>query len=352
MSRRAIMAGSAGGAGVVVVIAGHRCRGGPAARHGESGDCSGHVGFGTDLAAADTTQYGDIELVGRSLKQLGIKDLREPMVLRSTNETQARTQREGWKRLAETVPGLTVTSVIGKIDNSQGTVAEYADYVRGSLGGGAGVVAGVENGNEPNAPKRRWNHDDEYGWVPLVRRRQEQMAREFGAGGLEAIDVLRPSLSGGRAPLRYEELGDISAHLDVGNFHLYPGNTATGMPSDELDAVIAGIKNNIGNAPYWCRGRHAPGARERRGDGVPSRGRRRGVHRADPARALQPRGVAGLPPSCSTSGPTPSTSMPRRTSGLVRATDPPRRSRRSRPCSGCCRCCATRDPRSPPAGGR
>jgi hypothetical protein len=211
------------------------------------------VGIGTDLAAANTSQYGDIELVRRSLQQLGIKDLREPMVLPSTNETQARNQREGWKHLAETVPGLTVTSVIGKIDNSQGTVAEYAAYVRESLGGGAGVVAGVENGNEPNAPKRYWNHDDEYGWVPLVRKRQEQMAREFGAGtGLEAIDVLGPSLSGGKAPLQYQELGDISAHLDVGNFHLYPGNTASGMPSDELDDVIAGIKNNIGDAPYWC----------------------------------------------------------------------------------------------------
>jgi hypothetical protein len=220
---------------------------------GRAGTVADMVGIGTDIAAANTTRYGDISLVGRSLNELGIKDLREPMVLPSTNETQALNQREGWKRLAEMVPGLTVTSVIGKIDDTQGTVAEYADYVRGSLGGGAGVIAGVENGNEPNAPKRYWNHDDEYGWVPLVRKRQEQMAREFGGGsGLEAIDVLGPSLSGGKAPLQYQRLGDISAHLDVGNFHLYPGNTEAGMPSDELDDVISGIKNNIGDAPYWC----------------------------------------------------------------------------------------------------
>jgi hypothetical protein len=218
-----------------------------------AGDVAGMVGVRTNLAAANNSLYGNIPLVASALNDLGIRHIRERMVLPASSSTQARNQREGWQRLASMVPRLRVSGITGTVDDGQGTVAEFADYIESALGGSDGVVGSVENANEPNAPDLPWNQDDPDGWVAPTRVRQRTMAHVFrGRPGLRALDVLGPSLSGGAGRRQYHQLGDLSSSMDVGNFHVYPGNDEPGTPSTGLDEAIDALRANSGTKPYWC----------------------------------------------------------------------------------------------------
>ncbi|HWL99380.1 MAG TPA: hypothetical protein VNP20_18710 [Nocardioidaceae bacterium] len=218
-----------------------------------AGDVAGMVGVRTNLAAANNSLYGNIPLVASALNDLGIRHIRERMVLPDSSSTQARNQREGWQRLASMVPRLRVSGITGTVDDSQGTVAEFAAYIESALGGSSGVVGSVENANEPNAPDLPWNQDDPDGWVAPTRARQRAMAHVFrGRPGLQGLDVLGPSLSGGAGRRQYHQLGDLSSSLDVGNFHVYPGNDEPGTPSTGLDEAISALRANAGTKPYWC----------------------------------------------------------------------------------------------------
>ena len=213
------------------------------------------VGVRTTMYRANSSLYGDVDLVLDALRAdnvgLGVRHIREEIILPRTNATMAANQRRAWQRLRAI--GIDVTCLLGDPDNSDGTVAQFADYIRTSLGGNSGMVRAVENSNEPNAPDKAWNRANPAGWVRLCRARQAQMASQFrSSSDLDRILLAGPSVSGGAGLLKYELLGDLSPNVDLGNFHYYVGNRQQHVPGADMDAIMQGIAINAPRKPVYC----------------------------------------------------------------------------------------------------
>jgi hypothetical protein len=212
-------------------------------------------GVRISMNEADSGLYGDVDLVLAALRTgpvgLGLRHVREQIVLPSLDAVRASRQQSSWARIAEL--GIDFTCVIGAVDDSDGTVQEFADHIRDALGGNDGMVAAVENGNEPNDPSEPWNAADPEGWVSLCRTRQQQMGSVFRSDPmLDQIMLAGPSLTGGAGVVKYEALGDLAPDIDLGNFHYYPGSRRQSMPSVELDSIVASVGTNAPGLPVVC----------------------------------------------------------------------------------------------------
>lgn len=213
------------------------------------------MGVRTDLQEANTSLYGDLGLVLASMRAdstgLGLRHTREAIVLPSINATKALNQRTAWAELANL--GADVTCGLGDPDDRNGTVPEFADYIKNALGGNSGYVTAVENSNEPNSPLAPWNLTERNSWVELVRTRQEQMASAFRSDpALDQIQLAGPPLVGGTGLIKYQTLGDLSPNVDLGNFHFYSGNREQSVPSFELDQIMSGVAVNAPGSAVIC----------------------------------------------------------------------------------------------------
>lgn len=235
------------------------------------GTCSGNSTMGLRSAAradslvdimgvrttlyASATAYGNVPLVLNAVrddaKGLGIRHLREAIILPSVNATMASKQRAAWPQFAAL--GIDFTSVIGDPDDSDGTVAAYASYIKEYLGGNSGLVSTVENSNEPNDTSSPWNKTNPDGWIPLVRARQQQMATVFrNDPALNRIKLAGPTITGGAGIAKYQQLGDLSPNIDLGNFHYYSGNRKLSTPAAELDDILMGLSVNAPGKSVIC----------------------------------------------------------------------------------------------------
>ena len=214
------------------------------------------VGVRTAMREGATSLYGDVALVLDALRDdatgLGLRHVREQLILPANDAAQAASQQRAWPQLAAL--GIDFTSQIGAApDGSDGTVDEFATYLRQTLGGRDGLVSTVENCNEPNSPAAAWNRSDPTAWIGLCRSRQAAMAARFRPDpALSHIRLAGPSLAGGAGLLKYQALGDLSPDIDLGNFHYYSGIRRLSTPSAELDSILRGVAINAPGQPVIC----------------------------------------------------------------------------------------------------
>lgn len=206
------------------------------------------LGVRTSLREANTTRYGDLDLVESTLADLGIRYLRETMTHFTKNATQHNNQRAAFWRLHRNL-GVRWCAIIGQADDSGGTVQQFADQIKTVYGGARGAVEAVENGNE-------WNGANGPGaplWHQQLRTRAQQMAAIFrGDPALSALRLIGPALVGGAGTVKYADLGDISAWTDKGNYHYYPGNKQQSTPTIDVPLIYQGQRIAFPGLPVWC----------------------------------------------------------------------------------------------------
>jgi hypothetical protein len=100
-----------------------------------------------------------------------------------------------------------------------------------------GIVIAIEGANE-------WDNNGGVNWVADLRAHQQELHAKVKARWPK-MTVIGPALAYSN---RYgDDLGDLSAYMDVGNVHFYA--TSAGIDPAYLDRVIAGAKLVSGTKP-------------------------------------------------------------------------------------------------------
>lgn len=183
------------------------------------------IGVNLHTAYTDTPYASQFATVKQRLEELGIRHVRDGLEAGRPDQYQRLNELAG--------AGISSTLIVGSpADGSAGLDALLA-AAKGLSG-----VAALEGPNEHST-----SGDPE--WKPnLIAYQQALYAKAKGDPALAPLPVLAPSIVGGD----HAELGDISAHLDHGNIHPYPG----GDPPDKLGAQIKSGELNAGTKPIFA----------------------------------------------------------------------------------------------------
>jgi hypothetical protein len=209
------------------------------------------------------SKYADLDLVEQVLRDLRVTHVREGLVLPEYHPSAYERQATAFHRLHDRL-GVRVLGILGRPDNSSGTVIEYADRVRAEY---LEVVDAVENGNEWNGRRgpgdlplvtEPWSGVVYKQWAWQLRVRAREMAGNFRADpDLAPIRLVAPSIAGGPGRAKYDDLGDVSAFQDVGNYHYYPGGDP--HPDTTVTSLVPGIHASMdvsyaapSSKPVWC----------------------------------------------------------------------------------------------------
>ncbi len=170
------------------------------------------------------TQYADFPAVQAALADLGVRHVRDSL-------GRARTDQYA-KVNALAAAGVRTTFTLDKVTDLT-AIGPRLDMIAGNM---AGSVEAVEPPNE-------YNLSGSPTWAEDLRAYQPELHAQLRSRSeLDGVRVLGPSLARRQG---YTEVGDLSAHLDAGNVHTYPGGH---VPTRNLDlqlgnaAVIAGAK--------------------------------------------------------------------------------------------------------------
>jgi hypothetical protein len=170
------------------------------------------------------TQYADFPAVQAALADLGVRHVRDLL-------GRARTDQYA-KVNALAAAGVQTTFTLDKVTDLT-AIGPRLDMIAGNM---ASAVEAVEPPNE-------YNYSGSPTWAEDLRAYQPELhAQVRSRPELDGVRVLGPSLARREG---YTEVGDLSAHLDAGNVHTYPGGH---VPTRNLDlqlsnaGVIAGAK--------------------------------------------------------------------------------------------------------------
>jgi hypothetical protein len=168
------------------------------------------VGVNVRLNYLDTS-YGDYERVEARLRELGVRHVSDSLC------TSCGWQVERLQRLAAV--GIRANLGIGWMSGGPATIGPGLQVLRNQLTGSAVSVSGV---NEPDI-------SGDPDWIAKTRAFHIELYRQVKAAPATAgLPVIGPSLVHRESRAA---LGDLSAHVDRGNIHPYPGGS---MPLTHL----------------------------------------------------------------------------------------------------------------------
>lgn len=173
------------------------------------------------------TPYDRHDEVLAALRDLGIRHVRDNFM--PPTEGWARQQRQRAFRRALADAGIRSTVILGKPGE------DPAAYVAAASADDPGVIAGLEGANEHDLSKRA-------DWAAEVRDYQRRL---FDAAKADprarAIPVLGPSVGNTKNTAAF---GDVSAWVDRGSVHAYPGgrapSTFTDVVAEQTDRLFGG----------------------------------------------------------------------------------------------------------------
>ena len=160
------------------------------------------VGVNVHLTYVDTA-YRDFDTVSARLQELGVRYIRDglcatcPFQLAHLNTLAA--------------AGIRANLIVGDLKGGAAKMRESLSAIGARL---RPAVASIEAPNEPDK-------EGVPGWLERTRAYQADLYAAVKADpGLAELPVLGPSLT---QPDSWAAMGDLSPHLDRGNFHPYPG---------------------------------------------------------------------------------------------------------------------------------
>jgi hypothetical protein len=164
------------------------------------------VGVNIHLTYVDTA-YGDFDRVRQALRTLGVRHVRDGVVLDRDDQVE---------RLLELGrSGVRASMISGTPGVDVDRILEVLRRVRPAL-------AAIEGPNEVDATRQE-------GWPARLRAYQRDLyARAKADPALRSLPVFGPSFI---FPESRRDLGDLAGALDAGNLHPYPGG---GPPEDNL----------------------------------------------------------------------------------------------------------------------
>ena len=189
------------------------------------------VGVNVHMSYNDTA-YRDVEAVRAALQELGVRHVRDGLVMGRDDQYRALSM------LAEV--GIRSNLILGDPAGrfGTGTLEEQVATLEGQL---PDVAAAVEGPNEfDNA-----NTDN---WATALRGYQERLFDSVSRDPeLQHLPVVGPSLID---TSRWPEVGDLTDALDYGNAHPYPG----GEPpdADQLEGQLELAKPASGSKPVFA----------------------------------------------------------------------------------------------------
>ena len=195
------------------------------------------VGVNTHLGYDDQPYGKAWPMIYDRLVELGVKHIRD------------RTYRDG-TRLADVAPrmrqlqtrgirgNLLSGDPLGRYDS--GTIEQHLAWVRKNV---PGFVESLEGPNEYDRPY------DDPNWQSTLRAYQCEWAQKVRADPvLAGKRVIGPSPGG----VGFDSLGDLSACLDAGNLHPYPGQWSPDTSNaGDLSVHLAAARKVSGPRPIW-----------------------------------------------------------------------------------------------------
>lgn len=180
-------------------------------------------GVGIHLAFSNTP-YADEARVAAALADLGVRHVRDDLFLGRPDQYAA-------IRTVAQDAGVAFDLIMGRPDRS-GTPADYVATVADRLPPGA--VESLEGVNE-------WDlfggGDD---WVAEMKSWQRELWDAAKAEPATAdLPILAPALA---FRTNYAEAGDMSAHADLANAHMYPGGH---QPSNQIRQITDAVRTSI-----------------------------------------------------------------------------------------------------------
>ena len=195
------------------------------------------VGVNTHLGYDDQPYGTAWPMIHDRLVELGVKHVRD------------RTYRDG-TRLGDVVPHMRQLATRGIRGNllsgdprgryDSGTIDQHLDWVRKNV---PDFVESLEGPNEYDRPY------DDPNWQSTLRAYQCEWARKVRADPvLSGKHVIGPSPGG----VGFDSLGDMSACLDAGNLHPYPGHWSPDTSNaGKLSVHLEAAKKVSGSRPVW-----------------------------------------------------------------------------------------------------
>ncbi len=174
------------------------------------------------------TPYADEAAVASALRDLGVRHVRDDLFL------DAPRQYDAIRTVAERAD-VGFDLIMGRPDRA-GTPEDYVATVADRLP--RGVVESLEGVNE-------WDHfgggDD---WVAEMKNWQARLYAAARANPATAdLPVLAPALA---FASNYSTAGDMSAHADLANAHMYPGGYP---PSNQIRQITTALQTSIPGLP-------------------------------------------------------------------------------------------------------
>lgn len=184
--------------------------------------------LGVNVKTGSNGVWGQHAQIKAELQKLGVRHLRTRLY--NNRPSQYTYLRD----LA--AAGVRSDLVAGDPTGSGGTPEQLVSVAASQLGG---TVDSFEGVNE-------WNFKGGSNWAAEVRAHQQRLYRAVHANSKTAqIPVLGPAISANVSNLR-SQIGNLSAYLDYGNGHLYPGGYC---PSRIINDQLASMRIISGNKP-------------------------------------------------------------------------------------------------------
>jgi hypothetical protein len=212
---------------IAVAAPGQRAEAAPSFVPAQSARAFGDsVGVNTHIGWEDTPGYANFDAVRSRMLELGVRHIRDG-VCATCVEWISRLQRLG-------AVGIRANIISTDFAGDSPRLQENLQAIKSKL---RGMVESVEAPNEPD-------QTGDPAWISKTRRLQQELwNRVKGDPALRHIDVLGPALV-------YRDnwalLGDLSAYVDRGNLHPYPGG---GTPLHNLAGLIPPARIVSGSDP-------------------------------------------------------------------------------------------------------
>ena len=192
------------------------------------------IGINTHFTYPDTPYLGSFSEAKQKLLELNIRHIRDGVAQDSYKYEPMRDLCNSGIRLhtgvGERVQGYGGPLDFGKLDTSLGVIKNH--YL--------GCVESIEGPNEYDI-----NNDGDPNWGGMLRRYMETAYNKIkNDPALSNVSVVAPSV----AYYNVEPAGNMSAWLDYGNLHSYPGGN---QPTAGLEANIEYTRALSGTKPYY-----------------------------------------------------------------------------------------------------
>jgi hypothetical protein len=183
------------------------------------------VGVNAYLAWIDTA-YGDFPTVESRLRELGVRYIRDGLCPTCSYNVNRLNQLSAM--------GIKANIIVGTLAGGDAQMSATLNGIRDQV---RGAVISIEAPNEPNLT-------GDPDWIQHAREYQQRLyARVKSDPALAHLPVLSPAVGW---PATTNQLGDLTAWADKGNFHPYPGGS---LPYADLDVQRYQAAGATGSKP-------------------------------------------------------------------------------------------------------